>query len=279
MARRRSAFTLVELLVVIGIIAVLIGILMPALSAARRNARRVQCMSSMREIGAGFQMYAAAYKGAWPIAAYRLPDPDPAKWQSWAHMVLPFLSSKQSVVERGDLGTDAAFRKSSVIWGCPEWVKAQEYDNGAAPNTTSEMNYTGYGMQYWPTWFEDGKIQGGWAIYTLSVNPGRFVPAAVWGRKGAQRGLLFDSSVEFVSSTGGNIKGPFSRSTTVFSPFAGATIFIDGTRHLKTGASRQQALNNRGVNVLYCDGHVAEAGIIEAWMSIRDPGGKDLSVP
>jgi prepilin-type processing-associated H-X9-DG protein len=136
-------------------------------------------------------------------------------------------------------------------------------------------------MQYWPTWFEDDgagvttAILQKWAIKTVSVN-GTFVKASVRGRKGSQRGLVMDSSVEFVSASGGGIK-TFSRGTTIFAPFAGATNFIDGARHLKRGATRQQALNERGVNVLYCDGHAAEASIIEAWMSIRDPGGKDLS--
>jgi len=61
------AFTLVELLVVIGIIAVLIGILMPALSRAREQAVRTQCLSNARQLGVFLRIYAAENKDAFPI--------------------------------------------------------------------------------------------------------------------------------------------------------------------------------------------------------------------
>jgi prepilin-type N-terminal cleavage/methylation domain-containing protein len=82
---RRSGFTLVELLVVIGIIAILISLLLPTLSRAREAANRVKCASNLRQIGTYIGMYASTYKNQVPIGYLSLDTYIPGNSTIW-HM-------------------------------------------------------------------------------------------------------------------------------------------------------------------------------------------------
>lgn len=68
------AFTLIELLVVIAIIAILAAMLLPALAKAKSKAQRLQCLSQLKQLGVGIQLFVGDHQDQYPPAAYRTGD-------------------------------------------------------------------------------------------------------------------------------------------------------------------------------------------------------------
>lgn len=70
LARSRSAFTLVDVIVTMAVVALLIGLLMPGLASVRETSRRVVCASSLRQIGFGLTLYADMNHDYLPSSAF-----------------------------------------------------------------------------------------------------------------------------------------------------------------------------------------------------------------
>jgi prepilin-type N-terminal cleavage/methylation domain-containing protein/prepilin-type processing-associated H-X9-DG protein len=94
--KKRTGFTLIELLVVVAIIAVLIAMLLPALSMARQSAQKIACQSNLRQIGLAYNMYADDYNNIIP-APVRGGD-----HMTWDAVLAPFL--QQGSVTKGRRG-------------------------------------------------------------------------------------------------------------------------------------------------------------------------------
>lgn len=77
---RRRAFTLIELLIVIALVALLAAILFPTYQATRRKAYQSQCVSNLRQIGQAFDMYRSDWDGAWPTGPAFSGDYDHGWW-------------------------------------------------------------------------------------------------------------------------------------------------------------------------------------------------------
>lgn len=71
---RRRAFSLIELLTTISIIAIMVGLLLPALKGVRDAAVKTACLSNLRQVGMGVQMYTHQWADAFPAARY-MPEP------------------------------------------------------------------------------------------------------------------------------------------------------------------------------------------------------------
>jgi prepilin-type N-terminal cleavage/methylation domain-containing protein/prepilin-type processing-associated H-X9-DG protein len=304
MRHARRGFTLVELLVVIAIIALLISILLPALSKAKKQANTIKCLASLREIGNAFGMYSVENKGMWPVCSYDTYQRDAI--YGGGSITWYWYNFLQKYMTKGQVGgaalssADRTEGRKNIFWNCPEWegIAALAYNGNVYPYST------GYGFNYSPNITVDYPANGANIPDKEKANirsfaKGKFYKQVQYSHP-SERALIADANFyvlqerddiaavtdadkvppQHVASyltlwTGavGETSYDWYRHGTyppVGTTSAGLRLF-DGNDTAHTNAHGGQAYGGKvGCNILYCDGHASTVtSIPETYRALR----------
>lgn len=194
---RLKAFTLVELLVVIGIIAVLISILIPALSRARNQAQRTNCLSNLRQIGNLWHLYANDNDGWFPVLfEYYIDGAGKRQKASNGNWTLLFADNRQGKVDYRTMFRDRYKIPNGKIFFCPNYRAF----TGSLPeedwNYTRTDTSTGVPPDYWtvPTAYAFYAGNASAEFYSTLLRNNTPPPFKANDRKLADRPIAFDET-------------------------------------------------------------------------------------
>lgn len=276
MSAKNRGFTLIELLVVISIIALLVGILLPALGAARASARRIVCASNQRQIGVAHVGYSTENDDfIVPLAqilirrngtfntglATSLKVTNPANNIFWFEILaLNMLGEKRDGNARSQFFNET--------FSCPEYL--DNYNDWHYQGGTAKSDKFGIGMNRYLIGREDRAIPGN---TDPQYFPERYTteagdpPLTDWYRYNdspgaSQRGLVADSNEWHLS--------PRTSGKSIFW-FKRLNGGVNGTPIWNTGDPIRHP--GETMNVLHIDGHVAGLNKSESAIAMRDPDG------
>jgi prepilin-type N-terminal cleavage/methylation domain-containing protein len=236
---RRGGFTLVELLVVIGIIAILIGILLPALSRARESANRIKCASQLRQIGQYAAMYAGAYNNFLPLGYISYDTYAPGSDVIW------YL--QKSLTVNGPVGLGYLWSSNIVkinseanrqVWYCPNIPSDWFFSYKGRGNPWFDPPISNEQAVAWPNWGLSLKV--GYSSRTLLTSQLGDEQTLRWTASGGTSSQY--APPKYYNT--GSMTGAKLRSANVFKGKAVLSDYIADLRLIK-------GVHKNGVNVLY----------------------------
>lgn len=266
---RRRAFTLVELLVVIGIIAILIAILLPVLNKVKEQANATKCAANMRELAKMWYQYAAENKGL--SAPGRLPKFDPVDSPYWIgngmqyrpHWYEVFGAAMKNYASRKpDPTEDDSWKVDSDLYTCPsiDWRNSRNFVWGY------NFQFLGNTHEKAPMVFINYPVKAN-AISRASetVMAADCMGTAAGKPMGLRTGHYDDGQKDlFAIGNKGHLLDPPRLTAT--------SDYCDHEALAPQHRSAPDPRHNGRANVAYCDGHVERRTLQELGYIVRPDG-------
>ena len=263
---KSRAFTLVELLVVVGIIGLLTAILLPTLAGARRHANAIECASNLRQIAAGWTMYGNAYNGtSCPGRPPELPPPSTNLYhvgngEVWRPRWYALLGGQSGMspftnpdAARSASNTLLVDNKAFLCPEVPEWDNARNYPFGYNFQFLGNMRYNSALTRYIHFPVKAGSIK---AAETVMAADSMGTAA---GKRESQR-------LEYERDGSGGLEHRGNHGWSIDPPRLTAdSDYSDYNNRLPEHRSAPDPRHSNRANVAFCDGHVER-------MSLEDLG-------